>query len=87
MHRRMKEHSKFKSTKPLLYDSPGDVTLGVIMFVEHTKNIQRPLMNHVDVFTKFMIGIILKDRAVDECANAILQIKEAYGRNHYNLKH
>ena len=82
----MKEHSKFKSMKPLQSDSPGDVTVGDIMFVEHTKNIKKPLMIHVDVFTKFMIGVILKDRTEDECTNAILQIKEAYRRNNYDLK-
>jgi len=56
------------------------------MFVEHTKNIKKPLMIHVDVYTKFMIGIILKDRTEDECTNAILQIIEAYVRNNYDLK-
>jgi hypothetical protein len=75
----MKEHSKFRSTKPLKSDNPGDVTV-------HTKNIKKPLMIHVDVYTKFMIGRILKDRTEDECTNAILQIKEAYVRNNYDLK-
>jgi hypothetical protein len=33
-----------------------------------------------------MLGMILKDRCEEECTKAILQVKEVYARNDYELK-
>jgi len=83
---KMKEHARIKSSKPLQSDHPGGVTVGDIMFIKGTKNVKRPLIIHVDVCTKFMLGMILKDKSEEECTKAILQIKEAYARNDHELK-
>jgi len=59
---KMKEHARIHSSKPLQSDKPGDVTVGDIMFVEGLKNIKKLLMIHVDVCSKFVTGVTLKDK-------------------------
>jgi hypothetical protein len=83
---KIKEHARIKSSKPIQSNNPGGVTVGDIMFIEEAKNIKRPLLIHVNICTKFMLGIILKDRSEEECTKAILKVKEAYARNDYELK-
>jgi hypothetical protein len=50
------------------------------------KNIKRPLMIHVDVCTKFVTGVPLKDRSEETCTSAIMQVKAVYTRNKHNMK-
>jgi len=56
------------------------------MFVEGIKNIKKPLLIHVDVFSKMMTGVPLKDKSEEVCTNAILQVKAGYARNRHELK-
>jgi hypothetical protein len=72
---KMKEHARIHSSKPLQLDKPEDVTVGDIMIVEGLKNTKKPLMIHVDVCSKFITGVPLKDKSEQVCTNAIFQIK------------
>jgi len=83
---KMKEHARIRSSKPLIADKPGNVTVGDIMFVEGIKNIKKPLLIHVDVCSKMMTGVPLKDKSEEVCTNAILQVKAVYARNRHELK-
>jgi hypothetical protein len=83
---KVKEHARIKPSKPLQSNNPGCVTVGNMMFIEGAKNVKRPLLIHVNICTKYMLGKILKDRSEEECTKAILQVKEVYARNDYELK-
>jgi len=83
---KMKEHARIQSSKPLQSKNPGGVTVGDIMFVEGLKNVKKPLMIHVDVCTKFVTGIPLKDKSEEICTSAIMQVKAVYTRNEQDLK-
>ncbi len=48
-----------KSTKPLIAQAPGEIAVGDIMFVEMKSNVKKPLMIHVDVYTKMVTGVPL----------------------------
>jgi hypothetical protein len=74
----MKEHARVQSTKPLTSDEPGIVTVGDIMFIETNKSNKKPLLLHVDVFSRFTTGIPLKNRTEEVCTAAILDIKAEY---------
>jgi hypothetical protein len=82
----MKEHARIKSTKPLQSLTPGSVTVGDIMFVELKEDIKKPLMVHVDVCTKLITGIPLRNRTEEECTKAIVDSKAHYSLNDRNLK-
>ncbi len=71
----MKEHARVTSTKPLKAQAPGDVTVGDIMFLEVKNGVKKPLMIHVDVFTKMIMGVPLNSKTETECARALLEVK------------
>jgi hypothetical protein len=73
---KMKEHAKIKSSL---------VTAGDIMFVEGARDIKKPLLIHIDVCTKVITGVPLKDRSEEVCTDAIMQIKAVYARNNHQL--
>jgi hypothetical protein len=75
---KMKEHEKKKSTKPLQSQNPGEVTVGDIMFVEMKDNIKKTLMIHVDVCTKMIVIVPLRNKYEEECTKALLDIREDY---------
>jgi hypothetical protein len=58
---RLKEHARVRSTKPLIAEVPGKITVGDIMFVEMKQTVKRPLLVHVDVKTKLITGVPLKN--------------------------
>ena len=53
----MKEHVKYRSTKPLVSDVPGKETVGDIMFIELRESNKKPLMIHVDVVLNLSLGL------------------------------
>jgi hypothetical protein len=75
---KMKEHARIKSTKPLQSLTPGSVTVGDIMFVKLKEDTKKPLMVHVNVYTKLITGIPLRNRSEEECTKAIVDIKAHY---------
>jgi hypothetical protein len=83
---KMKEHAKIKSSKPLSAEKPGNVTVGDIMFVEGARNVKKPLLIHVDVCSKMITGMPLKDKSEEVCTCAIMQIKAVYARNNHELR-
>ena len=60
--------------------------VGDIMFIETNKNMKKPSMIHVDVHSKFLIGVPLTDRNEKSCTDAVMQIKALYTRNNNVLK-
>jgi hypothetical protein len=74
----MKEHARIRSTKPLVSEKPGGVTVGDIMLIEMNKNLKKPLMIHVNVHSKFFMGVPLRVRNEESCMDAVMQIKELY---------
>jgi hypothetical protein len=75
---KLTEHARKRSTKPLLSDTPGDVTVGDIMFVETKNNVKKPLLVHVDVNTKLITSVPMTNRTEGECTKTILGIKNDY---------
>ncbi len=71
---KMKEHARVKSTKPLIAQAPGDITVGDIMFVEIKNSVKKTLMTHVDVYTKMIIGVPLNNKTEAECTSAKVSI-------------
>jgi hypothetical protein len=74
----MKEHPKYKSTKPLVSDIPGKVNVADLMFVETNQSAKQPLYVQVDVCTKYVTGVGMKSRKKSECTDAILAVKDDY---------
>jgi hypothetical protein len=58
----MKEHVKYRSTKPLVSDVPGKETVGDIMLIELKESNKKPLMIHVYVCTKLITGVDMKKK-------------------------
>lgn len=75
---KLKEHAWVKSTKPLLSTSPGEITVGDIMFIELKNNIKKPLLLHVDVYIKMITGLPLSNKSEEDCTKALLDIKADY---------
>jgi hypothetical protein len=73
---KLKEHARVKSTKPLASQIPGEVTVGDIMFIEMKNNVKKPLMLNVDVCTKMITGVSLKNKSEEECTNRSWRLKE-----------
>lgn len=48
------------------------------MFVALKDDKKQPLMIHVDVCTKLITGIPLKNKSEEECAKALLDVKAEY---------
>ena len=66
----MKEHAKFKSSKPLVSDIPGNVNVADIMFVKNNQDSKKPLYIQVNVCTKY-VTVVMNSRKENECTNAI----------------
>jgi hypothetical protein len=75
---KLKEHSRVKSQKPLQSSMPGEVNIGDIMFVESKNDKKQPLMIHVDVCTKMITGVPLKNKSEEECTKVLLEVKTDY---------
>jgi hypothetical protein len=45
------------------------------MFVEVGKNSKKPFMIHVDVHSKFLMGVPLRDRNEESCADTVVKIR------------
>jgi hypothetical protein len=65
----MKEHAKKLSTKPLKATKPGKVTVG-----ELQNDVKKPLLVHVDVFSKIVNGVPLRDKTEEECTRGIMEV-------------
>ena len=74
----MKEHPKYKSTKPLVSDIPGKINVANLMFVETNQDGKQPLYVQVDVCTKYVTGVGMTSRKKSECTDAILAVKDDY---------
>jgi hypothetical protein len=70
--------ARVKSKKLLLSATPGEVTVGNILFVELKNNVKKPMMIHVDVCTKLITGLLLNKKSEEECTKAILDNKADY---------
>ena len=62
------------------------MTIGDIMFVEGIKKVKKPLLIHVDVCSKLITGVPLKDKSEEVCTSAIMQVKAVYAMNKHELK-
>ena len=82
----MKEHPRYKSTKPLKSDKPGEKNVGDIMYVENAQGVKKPLYVQVDVCTKLVTGVAMKNKTEDECKSAILAVKTDYGLKGREMK-
>ena len=74
----MKEHPKYKSTKPLISEVPGKINVADLMFVENNQNVKKPLYVQVDVCTKYVTGVAMHDKTKQECNEAIIAVKNDY---------
>jgi hypothetical protein len=74
----MKEHAKYKSTKPLLSAVPGQINVGDLMFVEDNQNIKKPLYVQVDVCTKYVTGVVMNSRKEVDCTTSIITMQAHY---------
>ena len=74
----MKEHAKYKSTKPLLSKVPGEISTGDLMFVETKDDKKKPLLLDVDVATKMITAVSMPNKTSEECTAALLQVKAEY---------
>ncbi len=52
--------------------------MGNIMFVKGAQNVKKPLLIHVDICSKFVTGIPLRDRTEVEYTNALKEMKAVY---------
>jgi hypothetical protein len=83
---KMKEHARVTSTKPLKAKAPGNITVGDIMFMEVKNGVKKPLMIHVDVFTKMIMGVPLNSKTETECTRALLEVKAEYAAKGKTIK-
>jgi hypothetical protein len=75
----MKEHPRYKSTKPLKSDKPGEKNVDDIMYVENSQRVKKPLYVQVDDCTKLVTGVVMKNKSEEKCTSAILAVKTDYG--------
>jgi hypothetical protein len=83
---KMKEHVRYKSTKPLVSEIPGEITVGNIMFVELKHDMKKPMLVHGDVNTKLVTGHGLSNKSQEECTRSILNIKQDYQLKERKMK-
>ncbi len=74
----MKEHPKYKSTKPLMSDVPGKINMADILFIKTNQDSKHPLYVQVDVCNKYVTGVIMTNRTKTECTDAILAVNYDY---------
>ncbi len=74
----MKEHPIYKSAKPLKFDKTGEHNFRDIMYVENAEGVNKPLYLQVDVCTKLVTGVAMKNKTEEECTSAILAVKTDY---------
>jgi hypothetical protein len=51
------------------------MNVGNIMYVEYAQGEKKPLYVQVDVCTKLVTGVAMRNKTVDECKSAILAVK------------
>jgi hypothetical protein len=72
----MKEHPKYKSTKPFVSDVPGKSNVADLLFVEMNQDGKKPLYVQVDVCTKYVSGVVMTSHKKSKCTDAILAVKD-----------
>ncbi len=70
----------------MISDVPGKETVGDIMFIELKELSKKPLMIHVDVCTKLITGVDMKNKSEEECTQTVLKIKNDYDLYGHKLK-
>ena len=74
----LKEQNRVRSTKPLQANEPGEVGVADLMFVEGRAEIKTPLYVHVDVYSKAIIGVPMRNKTEEACLEAFKAIKAAH---------
>ena len=82
----MKEHPKYKSTKPLVSEVPGKINVVDLMFVENNQNAKKPLYVQVDVCTKYVTGVAMNDKTMQECHETIIAVKNDYANKGHKME-
>jgi hypothetical protein len=82
----MKEHDRVKSTKPLSAEKAGEVGAADLMFVEGRADYKTPLYVHVDVATKAIIGVPMKNKDEESCLSAFKAVQAAHSIEGAELK-
>ena len=82
----MKEHPKYKSTKPLVSQVPGKVNVADLMFVENNQNAKKPLYVQVDVCTKYVTGVAMSEKTKQECHETIIAVKNDYAYKGHKME-
>jgi hypothetical protein len=54
--------------------------------MEMKDNVKKPLMIHVDVCTKMIVGVTLRNKSEEECIKALLDIKADYASKGWVLQ-
>lgn len=72
----LKEHPKYKSTKPLVSDILGKVNVADLMFVETNQDAKQPLYVQVDVCTKYVTDVGMTSHKKSECTDGILAVED-----------
>ena len=67
----LKEHKRVASTKPLVATKPGEIGTADLMFVEGRAEVKTPLYVHVDVYSKAIIGVPMKNKTMESCLEAV----------------
>ena len=82
----MKEHAKFKSSKPLVSEIPGNANVTDIIFIENNLDSKKPLYIQVDVCTNYVTGVGINSRKEYECANFYLAVQNDHAINNRKWK-
>ena len=57
-------------------DVPGKITVADLMYVEGNRGVQKPLLLHTDVCTKFVTGVVMSGKDKTDCIDAIIAVKD-----------
>lgn len=82
----MREHDRVKSTKPLKATVPGEVGAADLMFIEGRADVKEPMYVHVDVATKCVIGVPMKNKTEEGCMEAIKAVQAYHRAENQELK-
>jgi hypothetical protein len=82
----MKEHMKYNLSKPLRSTIPGEINAGDLMFIETKGDTKKPLLIDVDVATKLITVVVMRDKSEAECTKALLQVKNEYALYNHQMK-
>lgn len=75
---KLKEHARKSSTKPLQAERPGHNGVGDLMFIEGRHDYKTPFYVHVDVYSKLIIGLSLRDKSYNEVQKAIEFVRDQH---------